>query len=385
MEKVSSRRKKTKHEPLTAKVERVGVKRKIERKSVRFSRFKRRALKHLWLVRVGLLVGVFLLVFVVITLVGAAIKRTEVGSYVSLVTNFIFTPSDKVNALQGRTNVLVLGKGGKGHEAPDLTDTIIFASIRHSDPSLTLISLSRDIWVPELRAKLNSTYYWGEQKQEGGGLILAKSTVEKIVGTPVHYGFIIDFSGFTEIIDVMGGIDVEVGRAFTDELYPVAGREEDECDGDTEYKCRYVTVGFEKGVQVMDGETALKFVRSRNAEGEEGTDMARAKRQQKVLVATREKAVSLRILLNPKKILSILSILGDSIETDIDPSAAAILTRRVFSAKENIYSEVLSEDLLENPPKSFRYDNLYVFIPKDETWGDVQEWVECVLENGGCD
>lgn len=384
MEKVTSRRKKIKYEPLTTTVERAAVKRKIERKSVRFSRFKRRALKHLWLVRVGLLVGVFLLVFVVIIFVGAVIRRTEVGSYASLATNFIFTPSDKVNLLQGRTNVLILGKGGQGHEAPDLTDTIIFASIRHSDPSLTLISLSRDIWVPELRAKLNSTYYWGEQKQEGGGLILAKSTAEKIVGTPVHYGLIIDFSGFTEIIDVMGGIEVEVERSFTDKLYPVAGREEDECGGDPEYKCRYETVSFEKGVQMMDGETALKFVRSRNAEGKEGTDFARAARQEKVLAATREEATSLGVLVNPKKVFAIISVLRETVETDIDPSAGAILARRLFSAKENIYSEVLPEDLLINPPKSARYDNLYVFIPKDETWKGVQRWVECVLENGDC-
>ncbi|MCH7640808.1 LCP family protein [Patescibacteria group bacterium] len=255
-----------------------------------------------------------------------------------------------------------------------------------------MISLSRDIWIPEIRAKLNSTYYWGNQKQEGGGLVLAKSTIEKVVGVPVHYGVVVDFSGFTEIIDEMGGIEVDVERAFIDELYPIPGREEDECDGDPEYKCRYETVSFEEGVQAMDGETALKFVRSRNAEGDEGTDFARAARQEKVLTATREVATSLRVLANPKKILAIISVLRKTVETDIDPSAAVILARRIFSAKENIYSEVLPEELLVNPPKSARYDNLYVFIPKGDpstgsgqAWSEVHEWVGCVLDNGECE
>jgi len=151
-------------------------------------------------------------------------------------------------------NILILGKGGQGHEAPDLTDTVIFASLKHNDPTLALVSLSRDIWIPELRAKLNSAYYWGNQKQENGGQILAKSTVEQIVGKPIHYIVVVDFSGFKNIIDTLGGIEVEVERSFIDERYPISGREADDCGGDDpEFLCRFETVSFAASITASSG------------------------------------------------------------------------------------------------------------------------------------
>jgi len=358
--------------------------RRLDRRSIFVSRVKRRALRHLWFVRAGIVVAIFLAVFLVFSLVGTVFRSTHVGFYAGLISDFIFAPDGKAKVQDGRTNIIIMGKAGQGHDAPELTDTIIFTSVNHSVPSVTLISIPRDIWIPELRAKLNSSYYWGEQIQQGGGLVLSKSTVEQIVGVPVHYAFIIDFSGFVEIIDELGGIEIEVEVAFTDERYPIPGKEEDECGGDPEYKCRYEMVSFRRGVQVTNGEDSLKFVRSRNAEGDEGTDLARGLRQQKVLEAIKEKALSISVLGNPKKVSAILSVLRKSVETDIDPAAGMILLRRLFSAEGNTYSEVLSEDLLINPTISPFYDNLYVFIPKDDTWSEVHEWVVCVLENGNC-
>lgn len=411
-------------EQTDSKVLRVTKNRGASRRKVVVSKIKRRLLKHLWLVRIGLLAGILLAIYLFIAATGAIIRRTGADYYFGLAKDFVFTPKEKIESLEGRTNILILGKGGQGHEAPDLTDTIIFTSINHptspslpagkaglrgasSTPSVTLISLPRDIWVPELRAKLNSVYYWGNQKQPpvrkasqwgssllgaepglegGGGLILGKSEVERIVGAPVHYGVVVDFSDFKRIIDVLGGIEVNVERSFTDRRYPIPGREDDDCGGDDpEFLCRYETIQFGKGKQSMDGETALKFARSRNAEGDEGTDFARAARQEKVLAAIKAKALTKEILFNPKKVISVMKVIQESIETDIDPSASAILARRIFDARDNVYSKVLPENLLENPPKSYRYDFLYVFIPKDGVWDEVHKWVECVLKNGNCE
>lgn len=377
---------------------------RVSKKTVFFSRVKRKALRHLWLVRAGLLAAILISVYLLATLFGTVINKTSAGFYYGLAKDFIFTPSGKVETISGRTNVLILGKGGKGHEAPDLTDTIIFASISHQEPSITLISLPRDIWIPELRAKLNSTYYWGNQKQPlvqrtsgsedlGGGLILSKSTIEQIVGTHVHYVVVVDFSGFKNIIDTLGGIEVEVENSFIDKKYPIPGRESDDCGGnDPEFLCRYQTVEFEKGKQIMDGETALKFARSRNAEGDEGTDFARAKRQQEVIAGIRDKILSKQVLMNPGKIIQIIGVVQDSIETDMSPSVQAILARRVFDSRDKVTSLVLPEELLVNPPESPRYDNLYVFIPKEDgpvepghEWDKIHDWVACILENRGCE
>ena len=375
----------------------------IKKSRVVVSRAKRKILRHVWIVRSIVLALAVLAVYVLVILSGSLMRGLGVDYYTGLASDFIFTPKEKIKIIDERTNILILGKGGEGHDAPELTDTIIFASVLHpksssvfenSEVSITLISLSRDIWLPDLRAKLNSAYYWGNEKkppvqgpsglEEGGGLVLAKSVVEEVVGLPVSYVVVIDFSSFQEVVDILGGIEVDVETAFTDEKYPIAGRENDECDGDMEYKCRYETIAFEKGIQTMDGEIALKFVRSRNAEGDEGTDFARAARQQKVIAAIKNKVLSREVLLSPEKLKNLSNVAFEHLETDMDMSVLTILARRALQAKDNIRSSVLPEELLVNPPISPKFDNLYVFIPKDEDWSGVHEWVGCVLEGRVC-
>ena len=167
----------------------------VETESKRFSktkrtllRIKRRILKHVWLVRLGIIAGILFLLFLLLLGVFNLLKKTKAGYYINLATTFVQTPSGKVEVIGGRTNILLLGKGGEGHDAPDLTDTIIFVSLDHNEKTIDMISLPRDIWIPELRTKLNSVYYWGNERQENGGILLAKSEVEKIVGQPINYG-----------------------------------------------------------------------------------------------------------------------------------------------------------------------------------------------------
>lgn len=343
-------------------------------------RLKRKILRHVWFVRTGLLLGIVAGVGLSFLILGFVLGRLGIPNYIHLLGDFIFTPQAQIKQQVGRTNLLILGKAGAGHTAPDLTDTVIFASVSHQEPSVVTVSLPRDIWVPAIRAKLNSAYYWGGERQPGGGIILAKSIVEEIVGEHIHYALVIDFSGFKGIVDVLGGINVDVERAFIDEKYPIPGKENDNCEGDKEYKCRYETIRFEKGIQNMNGETALKFVRSRNAEGEEGTDLARAVRQQKALVAIKNKVLTPKVFLSPKKVTGILRVVRASVETDIDLSAGAILVRRIFEARENLASYVLSEEFLIHPPISPRYDNQYVFIPKGEGWDKVHVWISCLFK-----
>ncbi|OGM20694.1 hypothetical protein A2714_03360 [Candidatus Woesebacteria bacterium RIFCSPHIGHO2_01_FULL_38_9] len=360
---------------------------KGDRRRVAVSRLKRKILKHVWLLRTLVITGLLSALLLSVLVLFNVIKKTQVGFYFSLANDFIFTPSEKIKSSQDRTNILILGKGGGGHEAPDLTDTIILASVNHLDSSISLISLPRDIWIPALRAKLNSIYYWGNKKQDNGGIVLTKATVEEVAGVPVHYAAILDFSAFKTIIDILGGVEVDVERSFTDEKYPIPGKEDDECDKDPEYKCRYETVKFEAGRIQMDGETALKFVRSRNAIGDEGTDFARASRQQKVIVAIKDKMMSREVLLSPKKMLLLKDEILKSVETDVEASSGAILARRALETKGNFTSFVIPEELLENPPYSQRYDNLYVFIPRKkdienplkQDWSEIHEWVICVL------
>jgi len=296
-------------------------------------------------------------------------ENPTVKNFIGLGLTFIKAPAEKVQSIEGRTNILIMGKAGDKRAGGDLTDTMILASLSLSKPSLTLISIPRDLWVPQIRAKVNSAYHYG-------GIDLAKESIARVSGEPVQYGVVIDFSGFKDVVDVLGGIRVSVEKGFTDSLYPIEGKENDTCGGDREFKCRYETVSFSEGVQVMDGATALKFVRSRHAEGTEGTDTAREARQQKVIKAIKDKLLSPQIFLNPIKVVEIYGVVKDLIQTDIGGETGAVLARKVVESRKSVNQLLLPQDLLVNPPISARYDNQYVFIPKlgSGNWTEINTW-----------
>lgn len=280
----------------------------------------------------------------------------------------------KIQMADGRTNVLIMGVAGKEHAGEDLTDTMILASVSFSRPKITLISIPRDLWIPEIRTKVNSAYHYG-------GLSLAKESVTKVTGVPIQFGVVIDFSGFKDVIDALGGVEVNVETGFTDKLYPIAGKENDTCGGDRTYKCRYETVSFSAGRQIMDGETALKFVRSRHAEGPEGTDTAREARQQKVIQAIKSKILSPEVYLNPIEDIRIYKVVRKLVQTDMDSVSTGVLLKKAFEARNSISQYLIPQELLKNPPISPLYDNLYVFIPRlgNGNWKEVKTWVTSVL------
>ena len=304
------------------------------------------------------------------------VKVLNVTYLYNLVYNFWKAPVNQVASNNNRTNILVMGVGGKGHEGSDLTDTMMIVSISLSKPEITIVSLPRDLWVPEIRAKINSAYHYG-------GAALAKISTERVTGVPIQYTALLDFSSFKNIVDALGGIQVNVERSFTDKLYPIEGRENDTCGGsDPTFACRYETVSFNQGPQYMDGETALKFVRSRHAEGDEGTDQAREARQQKVIDAIKNKILSPSTFLNINKDVELLRVAKSSIETDIDGPTAAILARKAFDGRYSVSKYLIPGELLINPPISKTYDQQYVLIPQlgNGKWSDVNTWFASLLK-----
>lgn len=304
--------------------------------------------------------------------------------------NFLTVSPDKVSSSSGKVNILVMGKSGGVNAGPDLTDTMILVSISLGNSGIKMVSIPRDMWIPEIAQKINSAYYWGktgssyiDAKASGGGIGLAKKITQDVVGQPIQYGIVIDFTAFKDIVDALGGIEVNVENGFTDKLYPIASRENDTCGGDPTFTCRYQTVTFSPGFQKMDGATALIFVRSRHAEGIEGTDIAREARQQKVIDAIKAKITQPKTFLSPRVVAAILNIAKKYIETDMDLPTAGTIARFVLNGKNDIAQFLIPDSLLINPPVSKVYDKLYVFIPKlgNGKWGDINGWFASVLGN----
>jgi LCP family protein required for cell wall assembly len=279
-----------------------------------------------------------------------------------------------LDASDGRTNILILGIGGGTHEGFDLTDTIMVLSLDSSKKSVALISIPRDIWSDTLKDKVNTAYHYGELKQKGGGLLLSKVIMEDVVGIPIHYAVVIDFSGFTKVIDAVGGIDVNVPEAFTDTQYPKPGMEQATCPGDPTNACVYETVHFDAGVQHMDGARALIYARSRHAEGDQGSDFARSRRQQIIMVALKDRFTHPAAWVTLARVQALPKLLDDATDMDMTLTQALTVGRRFAAAGQDQIKKIVFDQLLDNPP-AYLYNNLYVLAPHT-SWGDVHAYIK---------
>ncbi len=299
---------------------------------------------------------------------------------------------------------LLLGYGGGRHEGTYLTDSIMVAHINLKKKEVLMISLPRDIWVKvptkderePFHAKINSVYQMGLfpenypaldttyiTKENPSGFI--KEVVRDITGLQVDAFLAVDFEGFTRVIDILGGIDIAVEQAFTDYEYPIEGKEEDTCEKKDQeledalkqatqepvlaFPCRFETLQFTTGMTHMDGATALKFARSRHAI-EDGGDFNRARRQQLVIEASKQKVLSIGFI---PKIIPLLDELEEHIKMDIkltDLNTLLLEARKADQYKKKSF--VLEGDFVTD---SYSDYGQYIIIPRKgiDSWGEIQK------------
>src|SRR3989344_6758313 len=322
-----------------------------------------------------------------------------------------------INSYKGRTNLLVLGTSCSGHDGPDLSDTMILASIDKNDQDVLLISIPRDLWAPDIGAKINTAYAFGQAK--GQGLKLAKDTLSRLLGIPIHSAIRVDFGGFVQAVGLVGGLDIDVENSFVDSHYPIEGKEDDLCgltleteekDGARQqvvkdatgsampldaitpdndpFTCRYETLTFKKGPINMDGTTALKFVRSRYGTNGEGSDFARSARQQKVILAFRQKVLSSNTLTNPKTIAHLAKTFGQSIDTDIGdedvPLFAKMSTKIEPGTIRHVVLDATRPQSVLEPGNPDDHNGQYVLVPKGNSWTDLAEFIQSeIFKLGG--
>lgn len=204
-------------------------------------------------------------------------------------------------------NILLLGVAGKGHDGSELTDTIVILMIRPQQKRVALLSIPRDLYVkvPDLNigySRVNAVYTFGNQyKYETGGIGLLKKTIKEVTGVPIDNYVLMDFEGFVDLVDTLGGIEVDNKEDIYDTAYPGPN-------------FTYQTFKLKKGGHLLDGQTALKYVRTRHsAEG----DFGRARRQQEALQVIRTKIFDLNPIFELDKISQIMDTLGEHIKTDL--------------------------------------------------------------------
>jgi anionic cell wall polymer biosynthesis LytR-Cps2A-Psr (LCP) family protein len=309
-------------------------------------------------------------------------------------------------------NVLILGYGGAGHDGGSLSDSIMVANVRPKDKKVVFIFIPRDTWVEipvrsdkKENFKINHAWAIGSSdtlyplkepiyKGEEGAGNLAKHVVGQVVGMPISYYVAIDFDGFKNAIDAVGGVEVDIPAAWDDYFYPVKGLENETCgksaaeiatlhagysgfELEKQFECRYEHIHFDKGVNKLDGEAALKFVRSRHSETY-GGDFARGEKQQAVLMGIIKRLISLEVV---KKADPFFAQFSQIVKTDANlQTIKDLLTVQIAPSEFTIKTLTLSEENVLVASKS--RDGQFILLPKsgDGNWLQIQEFIKAGIE-----
>ena len=260
-------------------------------------------------------------------------KRSILILSISIIA-VLYVPFSYISSLKGtpaikKTRLRILLHSWVWWQEPRrtyLTDTILLVHINTSQ-NVPAVSIPRDLWVKiptksgspfsrKINLSTNGLFpndlpdLRPDFKFDSNNQPLLFFVLNKLTGFTIDGFVAVDFNSFVKTVDILGGIDVDIIKSFTDKQYPVAGKENDPCgkseDEMKEYTdpdkiatdspellfpCRFETVEFKAGITHLSGTSALRYARSRHAP-EDGGDFNRAQRQQKVLEAFRSKLVS---------------------------------------------------------------------------------------------
>jgi polyisoprenyl-teichoic acid--peptidoglycan teichoic acid transferase len=206
------------------------------------------------------------------------------------------------------TNILLIGVDRPLEEGPSRSDTMIIVSVNYSEPTASIISLPRDLFVyipGGTMSRLNTAVSRGDiTDYPGGGAALLKQTILYNFGVPIHYYAKVDFDGFKTVVDAIGGVDIAVSCRLED--WRLIEPDMDIHDPDS-----YERFTLEPGMHNMDGDFALWYARSRVTT----SDFDRGRRQQQLLRAMLNRGVDLGLV---TQVPTLYTALRDSVETDMD-------------------------------------------------------------------
>jgi LCP family protein required for cell wall assembly len=305
--------------------------------------------------------------------------------------------------------IMLLGYGGGGHQGGYLTDTMILAYFQPKKQKITLFNIPRDLWIPlqtkedaePQHFKINAAYAIGKDDKkypnkpvqytgDAGGGVMSMDAVKTVTDLNIEHFATLSFAGFKKSIDTLGGVDVKVPETFDDFFYPIEGEEENTCGFSPEdiataaaglkgdkleqfYTCRYEQLHFDQGVTHMDGETALKFVRSRHS-AQSGGDFARSNRQKALILAIKEQIFNVGFI--PKMVPFITSLRSD-FQTDIDLNTMSDYISRAdeFRSYQIKTVTISTDNVLKIGTSS---DRQSILMPKEgiDQWDGIHQFIQ---------
>ncbi|MFA6047682.1 MAG: LCP family protein [Parcubacteria group bacterium] len=341
---------------------------------------------------------------------GSVLTKISNGGLLSSIAHNIPGVKDELKGEKdGRINILVLGM--RGADLPGgglLADTIMVVSVKPAENKASIISIPRDLYVTvpgtQDRQKINAVHAYGEENGKEQGLEQMKKAVTEVTGLPIHYAASINFTGFKQLVDAIGGVDVTLDKPFEETMqfneakvcdpnvftvptgkyetkkdttktgkikivaqYPLCTNPKTECGGDFKLPA---------GKNTLNGDQALCFARSRVT----SSDFERAKRQQLVMQLVKDKMLSIGTLADFSKVNGVLDSLGDNVRTDMQLWEM----QKLYDIYKKVPNPEIHQRVLEDSEEGLLYAPTegvsgYILLPRGDNYDKIHDMAQNIF------
>jgi LCP family protein required for cell wall assembly len=271
---------------------------------------------------------------------------------------------------QGSKTFLLLGTDAVANRDQEfvLTDTMMLVSIHLGTGNIHTLSLPRDLWLEEYQTKINALYYYGQAQNPANPEQFVQQVVSELIQVPIQHTMVISLESLSELIAIVDGVTIEVSEGFVDDKFPRSDSDLTSTDAAELYE----TVTFTKGTERMSSTRALAYIRSRMSGDDQGTDNARAARQQQVIQALFRELMQPSTLLDTQKTSQMYTWYSQQYEqtlpiSEIVATGLALLPLRNEISFNPATFSIYPEDpngVIEHPSPSL-YQNLWVYRIRD--------------------
>ncbi len=289
--------------------------------------------------------------------------------YKTLIAGWQQTPTET----QGYKNLLILGVDTlktRGDSTP-LTDSIMLVSINLQTGKIIILPLPRDLWSKPYQTKINALYTYGLDRYPADPQKFPQEVIAEMTDLKIHHTLIVSMETVAEVIDLIGGVEIDVKQGFIDEEFP---RTDVDVTIETNPDKLYETIKFEAGLQHMDGQTTLKYMRSRHGNNDQNSDISRSHRQQDIVQVLAKELLSQSSLFNTSLMGQFYRYYLDNFANDLSPVELIAMGKTLFPIKnmvqlENKVIPIYPDNpmgTIEHPPL-YLYDNQWVYLIRDKT------------------
>ena len=340
--------------------------------------------KLIWRI-LGIFLGIILFTFSIFTIIayrktkkftaafasGAGLsEETVLETANQAVNQFRNLLSSENREVIKQSNFLILGTdeltGREG--SPVLTDTILLLQLDLANSKIKTLALPRDLYNSDYQTRINALYHYGTKRDSNNPEAFPANVIGEMTDLEIEHSLVLGIEDLETLIEIVGEIEIDVPAGFTDTEFPRPGVD---VSTETNPAILYERISFESGMQNMDAATALKYMRSRHSNDDEGTDLARSQRQQLVIESLFKQLSNISFLIeNPEKLGQIYRFYLDHFAKNLAMEKIVDLAYAAYTQVENLNSFQFASHSLSVYP-----ENKEGVIYNPPLWQSNGQWI----------